>query len=244
MRKKPKIQVEIEGPVEVVGYVRVSTLDQADSGLSLEAQKERIRAQCLANGWELLSIYEDAGVSAKTLDRPGLRAAIAALGPGRVLLALKMDRLTRSVGDLNDLVASIQDAGGEWATIQERFDTTTATGRLMLRLIVELSQWEREVIGERTASALQQKRKQKERLGTTPLGYVTRQTDQGAEVEIDPEGMETVQLARHLRGEGLSLHKIAARFTAEGRRTARGGRWHAQTVALLLDKRYLERIGH
>jgi site-specific DNA recombinase len=226
-----------------VGYVRVSTQEQADSGLSLAAQRTRIEAQALANGWELAAVFEDAGLSAKTLDRPGLRAALAALTPGRVLLALKLDRLTRSVRDLYELTDRIEQAGAEWACVQERFDTTTASGRLMLNLIVQLSQWEREVIGERTAAALSTKRVRRERLGATPLGFVTVTTDDGGRrVDVDDGGAETVRLARQWRAEGLSLRAVAARLTAQGRPTKRGGRWQAATVARLLETRYLETI--
>ncbi len=229
--------------LKAVGYVRVSTDDQADSGLGLEAQRARITAQAMANGWELIAIHEDAGFSAKTLNRPGLQAALKDLGPGRVLLALKLDRLTRSVRDLYDLTAEIEKAGAEWASVMEKFDTTTATGRLMLAFIVQISQWEREVIGERTTDALGSKKTRRERLGTTPLGYVTTTGEDGTRiVTLDPAEQATVRLARELRAEGRSLRQIAAALTDGGRKTKRGGDWRPATVRNLLAERYLETL--
>ena len=243
--RRPPAKKSAEEPetLEAVGYVRVSTNEQADSGLGMEAQRARITAQALANGWKLIAIYEDAGVSAKTLDRPGLQAALKELRPGRVLLALKLDRLTRSVRDLYDLTAEIDRAGAEWASVMEKFDTTTATGRLMLNLIVQLSQWEREVIGERTSDALDTKKTRRERLGTTPLGYVTTISEDGTrQVLPHDEGQKTVRLARHLHGEGVSLRQIAAELTRQGCPTKRGGPWRASSVSALLPERYLETI--
>jgi len=156
-----------EQTIEAVGYVRVSTSEQADSGLSLEAQRSRITALCEANGWTLLSILEDPGLSAKTITRPGLQEALELLCPGRVLVCLKLDRLTRSLADFIDLDRLLVQKRAEFASVQERIDTTTATGRLMRDLIVRLSQWEREVIGERTRAALQVKKDRKERLGSS-----------------------------------------------------------------------------
>ena len=81
-----------------------------------------------------------------------------------------------------------------------------------------------------------------ERLGTTPLGYTTEQTPDGAVVTVDPEGQETVRIARQLRQAGVSFRKIAAPLTAEGRPTQRGGQWQPETVRKLIAPRYLERI--
>lgn len=225
-------------PKQAIIYCRVSTQDQADSGLGLEAQEEKCRAYCFLNNWQVIGLYIDAGVSAKSMDRPQLQHALAALTSGTVLVVLKLDRLTRNVADLQPLSDQIERAGAEWASVQEKFDTSTATGRLMLRMILELSQWEREVIGERTSSALQQKKRRKERLGTTPLGYTTLEKQV---IAVDGE-QATVARARELRADGLSLRKIAAKLTLEGHRTKRNGQWQAETIAKILKTRYLEQI--
>jgi len=224
---------------QAIIYCRVSTQEQADSGLGLEAQEQRCRAYCVANDWSIAGLYVDAGISAKSIDRPQLQHALEALTPNSVLVVLKLDRLTRSVADLQPLSEQIGRAGAEWVSVQEKFDTSNATGRLMLRMILELSQWEREVIGERTSSALQQKKRRKERLGTTPLGFHTIEK----QIVALPSEQVTVARARELRQQGLSMRKIAAKLTDEGHKTKRGGRWQAETIAKILKPRYVEQIG-
>jgi len=228
--------------IKAIGYVRVSSADQADSGLSLSAQRSKIRAYCTANSWRLLTVHEDAGLSAKSLNRPGLTAALAELGPGRILVALKLDRLTRRVRDLGDITDRIAEAGADWATVQEHYDTTTATGRLILNMIAELAQWEGEVISERTVSALAVIRERGGRLGATPLGYRTVEHEDGTRTAVlDPEEQETVRLIRELRASGLSYRRIGEELTAAGRRTKQGRAWHPATVARTVKSRYLER---
>lgn len=221
-------------------YCRVSTAEQADSGLGLEDQRRRCEGYCAAQGWTVAGVFVDAGVSASTLNRPELERALAALGNGAVLVVLKLDRLTRTVADLTPISEQIEKAGAEWASVMEKFDTSTATGRLMLRMMLELSQWEREIIGERTSAALQQKKTRRERLGTTPLGYRTMET---GEVLPDAAGQAAVIRARELRAAGLTLRAIAAKLEQEGHRTARGGKWAAETISLLIKPRYIEQIG-
>jgi len=240
-KAKAKMQERTE-VTEAVAYIRVSTQEQADSGLGLEAQKARIAAYCAAQGWHLTEVFTDAGVSAKTLNRPALQAALEALRPGRVLVALKLDRLTRTARDLDDLTALVHKAGGEWATVEGSYDTASAMGRFMLRVVADIAQMEREVIAERTSAALQAKKARGERLGTTPLGYRTVETPEGRRVEVDPEEQTTVETARALFDAGHSYRQIARELTAQGRRTKRGGPWYAETVRCLIRNRYLEGV--
>jgi site-specific DNA recombinase len=102
----------------------------------------------------------DAGVSAKSLNRLGLGGVLAEVRRKRVdvLLVLKLDRLTRSVADLAPLVKSLERGGCQLVSLGESLDTTTAAGRLMLNLLVSVSQWEREAIAERTSTAVRHMR--------------------------------------------------------------------------------------
>jgi hypothetical protein len=133
---------------EAIAYLRVSTAKQAASGLGLEAQRTRIDAHCKGRGWKLVETYTDSGVSAKTLDRPALAAAIAALRPGRALVALGLDRLTRTARDLDELLARIHATGGEWSIVEGNYDTTTAMGRFMIRVVSEISKMARDIVAE------------------------------------------------------------------------------------------------
>ncbi len=229
---------------QAVGYVRVSTSEQADSGLGLEAQRRRITAYCEAQGWPLLEIVADEGISGKTLNRAGLKQAVGMMRPGRILVALKLDRLTRGgARGLDELTENVLKTGGDWATVEGSYDTSTAMGRFMTRLVAEIAQLEREQTAERTVQALSVKRENRERLGTTALGFRTVLGEDGVRrVEADAAEQETVALARRLNAEKMSLRQIAAELTRCGCKTKRGGRWAAETVACLLEPRYLEQI--
>ena len=119
-------------------------------------------------------------------------------------------------------VAALAERGGRFLMIEER-----AGGRLVLNLLASVSQWEREAIGERTRVALQHLQAQGAHIGSAPFGRAWTAT--GELVPVDDE-IETVQLVRQLRHEGLSLREIADRLTADGRKTKRGGRWYPSTI--------------
>jgi site-specific DNA recombinase len=141
----------------VVAYVRVSTEQQAEQGLSLDAQQAKLTAYALLYDLDLVAVEVDAGVSAKTLQRPALQRALGALkaGQAKALLVVKLDRLTRSVKDLGVLVETYFLAG-TWSlmSVSEQIDTRTAAGRMALNTLAAVSQWEPEAIGERTAQAM------------------------------------------------------------------------------------------
>lgn len=222
---------------QAVIYARVSTVDQARSGLGIEDQVAACRAHCLAQGWEVRAVFVDAGVSAKDLDRPELQAALRALEAGDVLVALKLDRVTRTTADFPELTRRIEAADAALVLVRDGFDTSSAMGRAILSFALTLSQLERELTGERTAAALQQKKVRGERLGATPTGY---RTVDGALVE-DPEEMRLVRRARELN-DGRSLRAIGEQLRAEGFKAKRGGAFGPSAVKRLLEVRYVERL--
>ena len=164
----------------VLGYIRVSTGSQAEDGVSLDAQRHRLTAYAEAFDLDLVDIVEDAGVSAKSLDRPGLKAALSRVQTGEAdaLLVAKLDRLTRSVKDLARLLE--EHFGPDQAgliSVAESIDTTSAAGRLVLNVLVSVGQWEREAIGERTRDALRHLQKSGVRLGPTRSRLPLRDPD-------------------------------------------------------------------
>lgn len=229
------------GRTRVVGYVRVSTEHQSDGGVSLEAQRTKLEAYALALDLELVAIEEDAGLSAKTLARPALQRALAMLDAGTAegLLVTKLDRLTRSVRDLGELVERYFASKYSLLSVSDSIDTRSAAGRLVLNVLASVAQWEREATGERTRDALAHLRASGVQLGGMALGWEHGdETDaQGRRVirEVEDDGA-TIKRILVLRAEGLTLRAIAARLTAEGRRTKRGGKWAAETVRLVLDR--------
>src|SRR4051794_33514412 len=147
-------------PKAVIGYCRVSTDKQADKGVSLEAQVAKIQAMAVVQGAEVAEVLTDAGESAKSLQRPAMVRLLAMVDAGEVqtVIIAKLDRLTRSVKDLAELLERFQRKGVSLVSVAESLDTGSAAGRLVLNIMVSVSQWEREAIGERTATALRFKR--------------------------------------------------------------------------------------
>jgi DNA invertase Pin-like site-specific DNA recombinase len=168
-------------------------------------------------------------------NRPGLNAALDRLRNGEAvaLVVLKLDRLSRSTRDVLELTDAIQKNGWELHSISEKLDTGSAAGRFVLTILAALAEMERERISERTRFALNHKRSQGERPGTTPYGFET--TEDGRLVPVRAE-QETLAYIAELRREGTAYATIAEHLNAEGVRTKRGKRWYASTVASLIKK--------
>jgi site-specific DNA recombinase len=145
-------------PLRLAGYARVSTDDQRVNGVSLQAQRQAMASYTLAYGYRLHAVYEDAGVSGTVppSKRRGLSRALAVIKEGKAdgLLVYKLDRLSRSVRDVLDLADSARREGWDLASVQERLDTSTATGKFALGLLALLAELERDQVGERTRMAL------------------------------------------------------------------------------------------
>jgi site-specific DNA recombinase len=201
-----------------IAYLRVSTDKQADRGVSLDAQRGKVAAYAQLYDLELVNVIVDAGESAKTLDRPGLQRALAMLkaGEAEALLVVKLDRLTRSVRDLGALVERYFAPGkAALLSVGEQIDTRSAAGRLVLNVLASVSQWEREAIGERTATAMQHKISVDEYTGgRLPYGYCL--AADGEHIEESPAEQAVLSVTRELRTAGLSYRRIAAELIARG----------------------------
>lgn len=221
--------------MKAIGYCRVSTDKQADQGVSLEAQREKIEAYCSLYSLELVEVIIDGGFSAKDMNRPGLQKALDMLKRKAAdgLIVYKLDRLTRSVVDLGKMVKSHFSKGSTLISVVEQIDTSSASGRMVLNLLTVVSQWEREAIGERTKTVMQHKRSRGEYVGEVPFGF--RLAADGKHIEEDPEEQRALAIIRELRAEGLSLREIVSRLNAE-QVPARGARWHKTSVERILRK--------
>lgn len=214
-----------------VGYARVSTDKQADFGVSLEAQQEKVRAMAVVQGAELVEMIVDAE-SAKTLDRPGMDRLLALVDARAIqcVIVAKLDRLTRSVKDLGELLERFQKHGVSLVSVAESLDTGSATGRLVLNIMMSVSQWEREAIGERTRDALRHKKNKRQAYSPTPYGY-NRQGEALAECEME---CSTVRQIQEWKSQGRTLRGIASELNASHVATKRGAVWHASTVRRIL----------
>lgn len=224
-------------PTRAVAYLRVSTEKQADHGVSLDAQRAKVAAYAALYDLEIVAVEVDAGASAKTLDRPALTRALGMLdaGEANALLVVKLDRLTRSVGDLGALLDRYFASGrAALLSVSEQIDTRSAAGRLVLNVLASVAQWERETVGERTSAAMAHKRACGEYTGgEAPYGFTV--APDGRMLEAHPGEQRAIRAARELRAAGLSLRKIGAALEAEGLLPRTAPRWHAETVKAVLS---------
>jgi DNA invertase Pin-like site-specific DNA recombinase len=196
----------------LVAYARVSTEKQE---ISLEAQAAKFEAYGLAQEAAIVAVESDE-LSGKNTSREGLQRALAMLERGEAdgLLVTKLDRLTRSTRDGEELVEKYFVGRFVLLSVSDPVDTRTAVGRFVLRLMISLGQLERETTVERTKDALAHLR---------ATGKGTPRLEGAA-----------IARARELQAEGLSLRAIAARLTEEGVPTLKGGKWAAETVRKVL----------
>ena len=220
--------------MKAIGYVRVSTDKQADRGVSLEAQIAKVRAMAAVQDADLVEVIVDAGESAKSLNRPGMDQVLSLVDAGAVdtVIVAKLDRLTRSVRDLAELLARFQKRGVSLVSVAESLDTGSAAGRLVLNIMVSVSEWEREAIGERTRAAMQFKKAAGEAVGTVPFGY--RLSTDGVHIEANPGEQVVIERIRELARNGNTTRRVAGQLNEEGFRLRRGAEWTFGRVAQVL----------
>ena len=241
----------------------IYTRKSAEEGLeqefnSLDAQREACAAYVAsqkAEGWVLLpTVYEDAGLSGGTLERPGLQRLLADIDAGLVdqIVVYKVDRLTRSLSDFAKLVERLEAAGAVFVSVTQSFNTATSMGRLTLHMLLSFAQFEREVTAERIRDKVAaSKRKGLWMGGRVPLGY----EKDGRTLRINEAEAETVRTLYALYRKHETLRQVKAeadrlrlrtkqRFTADGTRTGglpfRRGHLHC----LLTNPLYAGRIRH
>ncbi len=215
-------------------YIRVFTDKQADEGFSLDAQRKRVAAYCVAQGWTLCPehVYVDAGLSGKTSDRPQFRAMLRAAQEGRIqrVVSVKLDRLARNTKDFLATVDLLQGLGCDLVLIKESFDTSTPQGKFALTMFAALAELEVPMIAERTMSGRVQKAAQGGYNGApVPFGY--NYDGKAFTANAHAETVRSI-FADFLAGK--TMRQIAASLNAKGTPTARGGKWYASTVAYVL----------
>lgn len=205
---------------KAVGYVRVSTQDQAREGWSLDAQRRRITAFCEAKGWPLVEVYADEGVSAAKY-RPGWeRLFIEALANGVThVVALKLDRVGRNAKQLLDAYDALERKGVALVFIEDSIDTSTPAGRFMRTVLAAVAEFERDLASERTKDGLAEARAQGKTLGRPALV---------------PEDVEALIL--RYNQAGMTLRATAQRLNDDGVPTVRGNPWHPASVDRVLKR--------
>jgi site-specific DNA recombinase len=222
--------------MKAIGYIRVSTQGQVDDGVSLEAQKSRIEAWCLANNYELAGVFSDRGISgAVDIDkRPGLLSALDAAKSHKAdsLIMVKRDRLARDT-----LVAGMVER--LFSKLGTKVITTDGAGNgdnpedVLLRGIQDVfAQYERMLITFRTKAALAHKKAKGERVGTIPYGFSV--ADDGIVLVEDIQEQSILKDIQSLRRDGYKLREIAEELNNQGLLTRRGSEWRVQYIHNLL----------
>jgi site-specific DNA recombinase len=229
--------------MRVAAYIRVSSREQADSGLSLDNQKRKTTALADLQDWPLVDVVEDRAASAKNTKRVGLERILSLVRSRKIqaVVVYKLDRLVRNQRDLLDLLATFQRFGVRLVSVCEQLDTEIATGCFFIGMLGLIAEWERGVISERTSADLGQlKRNGKRFSGIAPFGF--RYTESGDMAPVESE-KETLRVIGELTLNGLSLRKIAAELQAQGRKPRTAKRWHPTVISQLKDSALAEIAG-
>ena len=208
--------------MKAFGYVRVSTQEQSDSGLSLEAQREAIIAECRRRGWTTVEIVEDRASSASDLKRPGIQRVLASLEAKQAggLVVSRLDRLSRSVGDFAGLMGRAQAQGWELIVLDLGIDASTPSGEAMAGVLSVFAQFEHKLTAQRTREALAAKRAEGVKLGRPRA--------------IPPELRRRMERERR---NGATFASIAASLNREDVARAHGGtQWWPATVRAALTQ--------
>jgi len=240
MPRKTRVRIRPAGDrLRVVGYPRVSTEEQARGGTSIENQMEKIRMFCELHELELVKLEPDAGYSAKSLDRPGIKRILDDLERGRIdgLVITKLDRLTRSLEDWSVLIKRYfrDDAGARLFSVSDSIDTRTANGRMVLNLIMTIAEWEREIISERTKDALQGKIGRGERCGKIRYGYELAKD--GRSLIPNPKEQAMIAKMKAWRSQGWTYQKMVDELHQSGIETKEWGHiWYPSTLHRILTR--------
>ena len=195
-------------------YIRVSTEDQAREGFSLPEQEKRLRAMCEYKGYEIYKLYKDAGISAKTGNlRPAFEELLQDIRDKKcnTIVVLKLDRLTRSVFDLEGIMRFLEENDAYLDCANEEINTTNSSGKLVARMLTSVSQNEIERTSERTKFGLSGAIKEGHIPARAPLGY----KHENKKLVPDPLTKDIVIRIYNLYFEGKSYYNIATIFNEE-----------------------------
>ena len=212
-------------------YCRVSTEDQAREGFSLSEQRERLEAYCKFNDYEIIEYYTDAGISAKTGNhRPEYERMLEDGKNGKInmFIALKLDRVTRSIKDWESLIEFSEKYDINLAFVNDKIDTTTANGKMVSRIMMSVSQNEIERTSERTVIGLVGAVKEGHIPGTTPFGYKR----ENKKLVPDPLTSHVIERMYQLYFEGNSYQTIANIFNSEN---VGNKKWRDNTILEMIE---------
>lgn len=222
--------------MNVTVYTRVSTTDQAESGLGLSAQIAACESFAAKAGHQITAVFTDAGISgaAGIEDRPGLMAAVAGLRRGDALVIAKRCRLGRDTMAVLMIEKAVSRKGAVILSADGIGNADDPASQFMKNVIDAASVYERGLIRSRTKAALAAKRRAGERAGEVPFGWTA--DAEGRLIEVADE-QNVLRLIHELRDAGVSLRVIARTLTDAGHRTKKGNAaWTHTSVKSILDR--------
>lgn len=225
--------------MRVAAYVRVSTDEQADKGNSIFEQQERLTAYCKAMNWNAPEFYIDEGYSAKNLKRPAITKLLNDITASQydVIVATKLDRVCRNLSELLQLVEIFQNHNCRLVSASESFDTSTASGRMVLQLLGMFAEFERERISERVRDNMKSIAKNTSRaMGKACFGYDV--VDGG--YVINETEAEQVRFMFALAELGHGHRMIAKLLNERGVLTKAGKPWDQVNVKRLMSNETLK----
>jgi DNA invertase Pin-like site-specific DNA recombinase len=226
--------------MRAIGYCRVSTENQTgDDTYGLDVQREATRKYCQDNGLELARIYEDAGFSGslEAPDRPGLRDLLVAVQPGDSVVVYKLDRVARDLRISLNIEVAIRRSGGELISVTEPFRRSDPAQDLLLNILMSFGQFEKSLITARLTGGRRAKAQTGGYSGgRPPFGY---KATQDKTLAVDEEKAATVKRVFELRAlyPEAPLQKLADFLNAEGHTTAKGGKFHKNSIKRIIDRR-------
>lgn len=222
---------------QVFGYCRVSSSQQVEDGVSLDAQRAKIEAYCVVNGLELAGLFVDAGISGKRADnRPELQNALSAVTKTKgILVVYSLSRLARSTRDTLTISEQLSKAGADLVSVSEKIDTTSAAGKMVFQMLAVLAEFERNQISDRTKMALQYKKTEGKRIGQIPFGSDLAEDGESLVPNIREQNI--IELMVLLRESGLSFSKIAGILNKKQVPTKEAnGKWASSTILRIVGR--------
>ena len=218
-------------------YIRVSTDEQAREGFSLGEQEEKLRQLCKYKDFEIFKVYKDAGISAKNMkDRPAFQQMLEDMKAGKLnyIVAYKLDRVTRSVRDLEVLISTLEQYHCYLICDRDDVNTSTANGRFFVRMLTVLSQLEIEIVSERTKFGLNGAIKAGHIPGKVPLGYYR---DKDKTLKVDVVTKDIVLRIFELYLEGKSYQTISNILNDEKVLSPNNKKWCDSTIDRIINNR-------
>ncbi|HHX0122193.1 TPA: cassette chromosome recombinase CcrB [Staphylococcus aureus] len=217
------------------GYIRVSTEKQV-MGYSIEGQITQIEQYCQFNGYELVDIYADRGISGKSMNRPELQRMLNDAKNGKLdcVMVYKTNRLARNTSDLLTIVEELHRQNVEFFSLSERMEVKNSTGKLMLQILASFSEFERNTILENIYTGQRQRALEGYYQGNLPLGY-NNIPDNKKELMINQHEANIVKYIFESYAKGHGYRKIANALNHKGYVTKKGNPFSISAVTYILS---------